>query len=109
MEQRDICHECHDVCEDTLVNHCLEQGGAHMEPRHVKLLLDCIQICQTSADFMHRNSEYASAVAIACAGVCEACANSCDKFDSEEMRECARVCRECAEYCRSMGSARRAA
>ncbi|MCH2546446.1 MAG: four-helix bundle copper-binding protein [Alphaproteobacteria bacterium] len=110
MTQRDICHECHDVCLDTLVNHCLEEGGNHVEQQHVKLLMDCIQLCQTSADFMHRNSAHAAAVAQACAEVCDACADSCDDFDSREMKRCAEICRKCADHCREVGGeSRRAA
>lgn len=109
MEHRDICHECHDECLDTLVNHCLQEGGEHVEQHHVKLMMDCIQICQTSADFIHRNSDYAAAVAEACAKVCDACADSCEEYDSAKMRQCAKKCRECAEHCRSMGRGRKAA
>ena len=109
MQQRDIAHECHDVCLDTLVNHCLQQGGEHVEQSHVRLMMDCIQICQAMADFSHRNSEYAAAVAEACAKVCDACAESCDGFDGQEMKACAKKCRECAEHCRGMSRTRRAA
>lgn len=100
MHNRDICHECHDMCLDTLVNHCLEQGGAHVEQTHVRLMMDCIQMCQTCADFMHRNSRHSAAVMAACAEICEACAESCEEIGGEEMERCARMCRECAAHCR---------
>lgn len=110
MKERDICHQCHDICLDTLVNHCLPEGGEHVEQEHVKRMLDCIQICQTSADFMHRDSAHAAVVAEACAQICEACAESCESFDSEEMRRCAEMCRRCAEHCRALSrESRRAA
>lgn len=97
-----ICHECHDVCLDTFVNHCLVEGGEHVEQEHARLMLDCIQISQTCADFMHRDSDYAAQVAQACAEVCEACADSCERFESQEMKRCAEICRRCAEECRNM-------
>ena len=50
------CWECRHECQETLFDHCLEQGGAHVAPDHVKIMADCIQICQTSADFMTRGS-----------------------------------------------------
>jgi hypothetical protein len=34
--------------------------------------------------------------------VCDACAESCEMMDDEEMNACARVCRACAESCREM-------
>ncbi len=96
------CWTCRDTCQSTLFNYCLEQGGHHVEAAHVRLMADCIQICQTSADFMTRNSELHEAVCAACAEVCEACADSCDMMDDQPMSDCAKVCRTCARSCREM-------
>ena len=49
------CVECHRVCLET-ITHCLREGGKHAEAAHIGLMLDCAQICQTSADFMIRGS-----------------------------------------------------
>ena len=48
------CWDCRDTCQATLYNYCLAQGGHHVEQAHVRLMEDCIQICQTAADFMTR-------------------------------------------------------
>jgi hypothetical protein len=96
------CWTCRDICQSTLYNHCLEQGGHHAQPSHVRLMADCIGICQTAADFMTRNSELHAAVCAACAEVCEACAESCDLFDDDEMKACAKACNDCAASCREM-------
>lgn len=109
MSERDICHQCHDICLDTLTNHCLKEGGEHVAEDHVKLMMDCIQQCQTTADFMHRNSAHVAAVAAACAEICDACAESCEAFDSQEMQDCAEMCRKCAEHCRSHSGGKRKA
>jgi len=103
------CWECRDECQDVLFNHCLEEGGTHAEAAHVKLMTDCIQICQISADFMVRNSEMHSATCTACADICDACANSCEAVGGEEMKRCAELCRECASSCRSMDEVKKAA
>ncbi len=47
----DNCVDCHNICTET-ANHCLTLGGAHADAAHIRLLLDCAEICQTSADFM---------------------------------------------------------
>lgn len=96
------CQECHNVCLET-VTHCLRKGGAHAEASHIRLLLDCIEICQTSANFMLRGSPLHRHTCGACVQVCEECARDCERLgDDEMMRRCAEVCRRCAESCRQM-------
>ena len=103
------CWECRDVCQDTLYNHCLEMGGKHAETQHVKLMADCIQACQTAADFMRRGSQLHASECAACADVCEACAQSCERIGGEEMKRCAEACRAWAKSCREMGKMKKAA
>jgi hypothetical protein len=100
----DECVSCHEVCLEA-VTHCLEKGGEHARADHIRLLLDCVQICQTSADYMLRGSEFHTRVCEVCADVCERCAKDCDRFDDEVMRRCAEECRRCAESCRQMARA----
>lgn len=98
------CTDCHNVCLET-VAHCLQLGGAHAEAAHIGLLLDCAQMCATSADFMLRGSELHGRACAVCAESCERCAASCERFsDDEQMRSCAELCRRCAESCRRMAA-----
>ena len=70
------------------------------------LLLDCAQICATSADFMLRMSDHHPQVCGVCADICDACARECESMadGAEFMRRCADACRRCAESCRRMSS-----
>ncbi len=95
------CHHCHDVCMET-ISHCLQMGGEHADPRHIQLLMDCAEICQTSANFMLRMSEFHGQTCGVCAEVCKRCAEDCERFDDEMMRQCAEACRSCASSCREM-------
>lgn len=106
----DACLECQQVCLETVM-HCLDKGGKHAAPDHVRTLMDCAEICQTSANFMSRGSQHHAETCGVCATVCDACAGSCDAMaDDEEMKRCAEVCRSCAEECRKMaGPTRKAA
>ena len=100
------CTECHNVCVETLAQ-CLQHGGKHAEPAHIRLLMDCAEICQTSANFMLRGSDLHTRTCAVCAEVCERCAQECARFDEEFMKHCADACRRCAASCRQMaGSAR---
>lgn len=96
------CQECHSICLQT-ISHCLEKGGEHAEQGHISLLLDCAEICQTSANFMLRQSEFHGETCRTCARLCEECARSCEEFgDDEVMQRCAEICRECADSCHRM-------
>ena len=100
----DNCTSCHAVCVET-VAHCLGKGGRHAEAGHIRLLMDCAQICATSADFMLRGSELHTRTCGVCAEVCARCADDCDRMaDDDMMRRCAEACRRCAESCRRMAA-----
>ncbi len=96
----DNCSACHDVCVRTAA-HCLKEGGTHADAAHVTLLLDCAQICETSADAMRRGSAQSATICRACADICRACADSCDTLGHAE---CAAACRTCAESCTQMAA-----
>lgn len=101
----DECTRCHHICLAT-VGHCLELGGKHADPAHIGLLLDCAEICQTSADFMLRGSDRHQLICGICADICGACAASCERMgkDDEMMRQCAEECRRCQESCERMAT-----
>jgi hypothetical protein len=97
------CEECHHICLMT-VNHCLEMGGKHADPAHIRLLLSCAEICQTSANFMLLSSAQHGLTCGVCAEVCERCAEDCLNIDPDDakMKACAQACLSCAESCRQM-------
>lgn len=104
------CLECHRVCVQT-VAYCLPMGGKHAEAPHVRLLLDCAQVCITSADFMLRGSDLHARTCAVCAEVCDRCAQACERVDPNDatMKACGDTCRRCAEVCRAMSTRARAA
>lgn len=98
------CMSCHQVCVITL-SHCIEKGGRHAEAAYLKSLIDCAQICTTSADFMSRDSDIHPSICSACAEACLACAQSCELFSEDEvMKACAEMCRQCAGSCKHMAA-----
>ncbi len=100
------CSDCHDVCAATVI-HCLTMGGEHASVEHIRTLLDCAQICETSRDFMLRGSDRHADVCRICAETCERCADSCESIGAgdEVMARCAEICRSCGESCRQMAGA----
>jgi hypothetical protein len=93
--------DCYQTCTETTLR-CLTMGGKHAEYKHLNLLMDCARICSTNADFILRNSTYYPQTCGITADICDECADTCDRFDEDFMKECASVCRRCAESCREM-------
>ena len=102
------CSACHQHCT-SMVQHCLGMGGEHASADHIRLLQDCAQICQTSADFMLRKSPLHILTFGACAEICQQCAHHCERLANGDttMMACAQACRDCAASCREMSMATR--
>ena len=94
------CLNCHSMCLRMATTFCLEQGGRHVEKKHLSLMLNCAELCQTSANFMLSDSPLHGRVCLICAEACEACAKSCEQVG--DMRECVEECQSCAKSCRTM-------
>lgn len=102
----DTCLGCHQSCLQT-VEHCLSLGGKHASPDHIRLLLDCAEICQVSADFLLRNSPRHGLTCRVCAEVCQACSDNCSSGKADAaMQACAEACKRCAQSCQQMAGSR---
>jgi len=99
------CLECYRICTETAMTHCLEAGGDHVEPEHFRLMLNCAQICRTTAEFLLAESEFHVRLCALCEEVCEACADSCRAIGG--MDDCVQACEMCAESCAAIGSPRK--
>lgn len=96
----DACQECHAMCLKGAMTHCLVLGGPHAAAEHMRLMLNCAELCQTTANFMLGNSSLHATVCGACAEVCNACALSCLRIG--DMAQCADACTSCADACTLM-------
>lgn len=95
----EVVRTCANVCNETLA-YCLGQGGDHVEETHIRLLVDCAEICNVTANLVGRGSEYADNLMEVCGEVSKACEESCEGFEGDEtMTRCADACRACAEHC----------
>ncbi len=96
----DHCMDCYRMCIETAMTHCLRAGGAHVEPDHFRLMINCADMCRTAADFMLSESEFQTRACSLCADVSEACAASCR--DVGDMEDCALACEIAGASCASM-------
>lgn len=97
------CTNCRNACLET-IDHCLRMGGKHADADHLRLMMDCAEICSASASFMLRGSPFHTYTCGVCAEVCARCAEDCERLAGEDstMQRCAEVCRRCAESCQQM-------
>lgn len=96
----DACTKCYQICLQTAMTHCLETGDKHVEPRHFRLMVNCAQICQTSAAVQLSGSDFIAQYCGLCAEVCKACAESCANLKG--MNDCEEACWACEASCRAM-------
>lgn len=100
-----ICQDCHALCTRT-IRHCLDLGGRHATPEHIRSLADCAQMCQINVDYMLRGSLLHDRVCGVCAEACKLCAESCVQLagDDQMLKQCIDLCRRCAGSCERMAS-----
>jgi hypothetical protein len=91
---------CHAICLSMAMTHCLEMGGEHARPQHLRLMLDCAGMCAFTADALGRKSQFHTRFAALCAEVCQTCAEDCAALG--EMEDCVEACRDCARLCREI-------
>jgi hypothetical protein len=100
------CTNCHRICLETAARHFRGESTPRLEETLVRLLLDCAEICRTSADFMIRGSDQHEHTCRACAAICAHCADECDRRGEDPyLSACAEICRRCAASCREMAGA----
>jgi hypothetical protein len=95
--------DCYTSCTETLT-YCLDVGGALADPEHLRLLIDCAEICQTGQNTLLRGSGLSQLLATVGAEACEKCADSCRALDGsdEQLESCAEMCLHCAGTCREL-------
>ena len=98
----DACLTCYRTCHSMLMGHCVETGGDHVAPDHVRTMAACAEMCRAAAHVMLTGSDLHRHSCRACAEICEACAADCERLDG--MEDCVSACRACARECRRMAA-----
>ena len=100
-----LCRDCHAICTQT-IGHCLKLGGRHAAPDHIRLFVDCAQMCATAADYMVRESPFHDRICRVCSDLCKQCGKDCEQEagDDKLVKQCIEMCRKCADSCERMAS-----
>ena len=94
--------DCYTVCTETLT-HSLN-SGLLSEQEHIRLLIDCCEICQTTQNTLLRASDLGIMLSAVCVEACEKVAESCRRIDTsdEQLNACAEMCDHTANCCRQL-------
>lgn len=96
------CLECYRVCVDTAINHQLGVAARQMEPAHIRLLLSCAEICQTTATVVRSRSPLHKPTCRIAAKLCRRCASECERLG--DLEECVRAARVCVDSCQRVAA-----
>jgi hypothetical protein len=99
----EACNACADAC-DFCSTSCLQEQDVKMMARCIALDMDCAALCRLAAGYMSRGSEFAKALCLQCAQVCQACGEECGKHQMDHCQACAKACLKCADECERMAN-----
>lgn len=97
----DECTRCHQISL-TGSGHLLRQGGDLADAHHIRLLSDCVELCQTVSNFLLRGSPFGKRTAALCAEICRQCADELNGSTDAVIQTCAQACGDCAEACEAV-------
>jgi len=90
------CLDCQSMCLKT-ATYCLSMS----EKYPIRVILDCIEMCQVNVDFMLRGSKLRNNTSGLCGEACKKCEEFCKQFDNDfQMQACAESCRIASESCK---------
>ena len=103
----DALSDCAQACIADVDADLSEQNVAEMVTC-IRLCLDCVDICATTAGVISRQTDYDATVARplleACVAICKSCGDECGRHARmhEHCRVCEQACRRCEQACREL-------
>lgn len=88
------CIEAWLQCENLLAG--LQQKSISFSKRTMQVIDECAQVCMGTFETLQRASLNRNKAALLCFGICEECAEVCDKYEDDAFKKCAHACRRCA-------------
>lgn len=97
----DDCTSMHQVAL-TAAGHALRHGGDENTNHVIRVLSDCVEMCQTAANFMLRGSPNHRKTCAVCGQICREVAAECGRFDDDVMARVVDAAERCAGSCEAM-------
>jgi hypothetical protein len=90
-----VCLQTWINCENLL--NSLAQVKSGISNKITRVIDECAHICMGTFQALKNRSSNISRYALLCVGICEECAELCEKLADEQFMVCARMCRKCSE------------
>ncbi len=97
------CLEAWVNCENLLIT--LLQGETSFSNRTQQVLDECAKICLGTCYALKEGWKNLEDVALLCVGICEECAEICERYHEPQFLACASICRNCSSSIVSLAAA----
>jgi hypothetical protein len=81
-------------CENLLI--AIGQKQTSYSQQTLQVINECADICLTALQALKVNYKNISEVALLCVGICEECADICERYNDNLFKTCAAICRNCS-------------
>lgn len=88
------CMETWLNCENLLI--ALLQKGTSFSKRTIQTLDECANICLGTMHALKAQHQSIHEIALLCVGICEECAEVCERYTEKSFQTCALICRQCS-------------
>lgn len=88
------CMEAWLNCENLLIN--IAQKNTSISTRTKGVIDECAQICLGTLHALKNSFLNVQELALLCVGICEECAEVCDRYNDGLFKNCASACRHCS-------------
>ena len=96
------CMEAWLNCENLLIS--MAQKPTPYSHQTLQVVNECSDICLTTLQALKAKCINISELALLCVGICEDCADTCDRYDHHLFKTCAAICRHCSTAFTSLAS-----
>lgn len=81
-------------CEELLLS--LTRKSTSFSRRTMQIIDECAHICFRVLQALNLKGKNLHHVALLCVGICEECAEVCERYSDHHFQACANTCRQCS-------------
>lgn len=97
------CMEAWLNCENLLIS--FTQKKIPFSSRTQQVIDECAQICLGTCHALKNGLRNVHELALLCIGICEECAEVCERYNDHLFKNCASACRQCSTVITNIASA----
>ena len=97
------CMEAWLNCENLLLTIAQKNTSSSVRTRQV--LDECAQICLGTLHGLRNKMQNVNQLALLCVGICEECAEVCERYGDALFKNCASACRQCSSVVSKIAAA----